>query len=159
MVDNGPGIAPDIASRIFDPFFKTKPPGVGTGLGLSIVCGIVQQHGGEVSFESQPGQGAKFAIDLPVVAIAPGENMVAAPALSQASIAAQRGRILIVEDEPTVAQLLVDILVEEGHEAEATVDSQDGLTRLSQIDTQRLQTVVDSAVRLRETTRRPLKSA
>ena len=131
MADDGPGIEPGISSRIFDPFFTTKAPGVGTGLGLSIVYGIIHQHGGDVTHDSYPGEGAKFTIDLPVVAIASQENVPAAPAPSQSSIAPQTARILIVEDEPTVAQLLVDILVEEGHEAEATVDSQDGLTRIS----------------------------
>jgi len=130
--DDGPGIPAEIGSRIFDPFFTTKPPGVGTGLGLSIVYGIIHQHGGEVSFESEPGEGAKFTIELPVVAItAPQAVRQAPPVAPQSAPPAQSGRILIVEDEPTVAQLLVDILVEEGHEAEATVDSQEGLTRLS----------------------------
>ena len=131
LADDGPGISPEIASRIFDPFFTTKPPGVGTGLGLSIVYGIVHQHGGEVSFESYPGEGARFTIDLPVMAIAARESASAAPSALQTSDAPQTAHILIVEDEATVAQLLVDILVEEGHEAEATLDSQEGLTRLS----------------------------
>lgn len=133
MSDDGPGVAPEIASRIFDPFFTTKPPGVGTGLGLSIVYGIIHQHGGQVTFDSPAGDGAKFTIDLPVVAVASADgarNPNLAP-LTQTSGAHSKARVLIVEDEPTVAQLLVDILVDEGHEAEATTDSQDGLTRLS----------------------------
>ena len=131
MADDGPGIDPEIASRIFDPFFTTKPPGVGTGLGLSIVYGIIHQHGGEVTFESYPAEGAKFTIDLPVVPIAPRETVPVVSAPTLTSAAAHPARILIVEDEPTVAQLLVDVLTEEGHEAEATVDSHDGLTRAS----------------------------
>src|SRR5271154_7491772 len=67
--DDGPGVPRGIASRIFDPFFTTKPPGVGTGLGLSIVYGIVKQHGGEVTFDNQPGAGAKFTVELPVVPV------------------------------------------------------------------------------------------
>jgi two-component system NtrC family sensor kinase len=131
MSDDGPGISPEIGSRIFDPFFTTKPPGVGTGLGLSIVYGIIHQHGGEVNFESHPGEGAKFTFELPVIAIPSREKIASMPAAAKNSTALAAARILVVEDEPTVAQLLVDILVEEGHDAEATVDSQEGLTRLS----------------------------
>jgi two-component system, NtrC family, sensor kinase len=130
MSDDGPGIAPEIASRIFDPFFTTKPPGVGTGLGLSIVYGIVHQHGGEVNFHSERGEGTKFTIELPVVAITGPPNRLP-PFAAENSAVMLAARILIVEDEPTVAQLLVDILADEGHEAEATIDSQEGLTRLS----------------------------
>jgi signal transduction histidine kinase len=64
--DDGPGIPPDVLSRIFDPFFTTKPVGVGTGLGLSLSHGIVERHGGRLSAESTPGQGATFIIDLPL---------------------------------------------------------------------------------------------
>jgi CheY-like chemotaxis protein len=129
--DDGPGIPSEIASRIFDPFFTTKPSGVGTGLGLSIVYGIVHQHGGEVTFESQPGVGAKFAVELPVVAV-PAEEPAAtlAPPPGEAS-AVPMGRVLVVEDEQTVAQLIVDVLREEGHQVEAVLDSQEGLTRIS----------------------------
>jgi len=129
--DDGPGIAPSISSRIFDPFFTTKPSGVGTGLGLSIVYGIVQQHGGEVTVESHRGAGAKFVVELPV-GIALPEHTVTAPPESAGKLNGfVRGRILVVEDEATVAQLIVDVLCEEGHDAEAAFDSQDGLTRIS----------------------------
>lgn len=129
--DDGPGIPPDIASRIFDPFFTSKPSGVGTGLGLSIVYGIVHQHGGEVTFESQPGSGAKFIVDLPVIA-APKTTRADLPFPSARAVeVVAAARILVIEDEPTVAQLIVDVLCEEGHRAEAVVDSQEGLTRLS----------------------------
>ncbi|MGC2420647.1 MAG: ATP-binding protein [Candidatus Acidiferrales bacterium] len=129
--DDGPGIPHDIAWRIFDPFFTTKPAGVGTGLGLSIVYGIVHQHGGEVTFESQPGNGAKFSVELPVVSAAAGEPEDALAQDAGAAQAVLTGRILVVEDEPTVAQLMADVLREEGHEVEAVLDSQEGLTRLS----------------------------
>jgi len=128
--DDGPGVSPEIASRIFDPFFTTKQPGLGTGLGLSIVYGIVHQHHGEVTFENQPGGGARFVVELPVVAVPENQRTPLSPEPPpRSSVAASR--ILVVEDEPTVAQLVVDVLREEGHQAEAVLDSQEGLTRVS----------------------------
>jgi signal transduction histidine kinase len=67
--DSGPGIAPQHLDQIFDPFFTTKPVGQGTGLGLSIVHGIVSQHRGEITAESEPGQGARFRLRLPTRAV------------------------------------------------------------------------------------------
>jgi two-component system, NtrC family, sensor kinase len=63
--DTGTGIPPEHIGRIFEPFFTTKPDGKGTGLGLSIVQGIVENHGGDVRVESEPGQGTTFTIRLP----------------------------------------------------------------------------------------------
>ena len=57
---------PEVVGRVFDPFFTTKPKDKGTGLGLSISYGIVKEHGGELSFESQPGAGTRFHVDLKV---------------------------------------------------------------------------------------------
>jgi two-component system NtrC family sensor kinase len=64
--DDGPGIAPEHLDRLFDPFFTTKPVGKGTGLGLSISYGIIKEHGGSIRAESEPGQGARFIIELPL---------------------------------------------------------------------------------------------
>ncbi|HEV2314337.1 MAG TPA: ATP-binding protein [Candidatus Acidoferrales bacterium] len=130
VTDDGPGIPAEIVSRIFDPFFTTKPPGLGTGLGLSIVYGIVEQHGGDVAFENLPGGGAKFTVEIPLVA-APAETayMSTKPSADPGNVSP--GRVLVVEDEPTVAQLISDVLCEEGHKVEAVFDSQEGLTRLA----------------------------
>ena len=91
----------------------------------------MQQHGGEVTFENQPGAGVNFMVDLPVVAIPSARDEAVAPYRADRAGYVPAGRILIVEDEPTVAQLIVDVLVEEGHHAEAVLDSKEGLTRLS----------------------------
>jgi signal transduction histidine kinase len=69
--DNGRGIAPENLRRLFEPFFTTKPPGVGTGLGLFICHGLITGFGGELSVESQPGQGATFRVLLPAAPTAP----------------------------------------------------------------------------------------
>jgi signal transduction histidine kinase/CheY-like chemotaxis protein len=136
VADDGPGIPPEIASRVFDPFFTSKPSGVGTGLGLSIVYGIVHQHGGEVAFDNRPGGGARFFVDLPVVE-ASVEPRTAVESASPAPNAADEhnsiapARILAVEDEPTVAQLIVDVLREQGHQVDAVLDGQDALRRLT----------------------------
>jgi signal transduction histidine kinase len=67
--DNGPGIGPDVLSFIFDPFFTTKPEGQGPGLGLSVCHGIVNEHGGHIWAESEPGRGATFFVELPVLPV------------------------------------------------------------------------------------------
>jgi two-component system, NtrC family, sensor kinase len=72
--DNGMGITPSARPRIFDPFFTTKPIGQGTGLGLSISYGIVQAHGGTITVDSEPGQGAKFTVKLPFVPQVPASG-------------------------------------------------------------------------------------
>jgi PAS domain S-box-containing protein len=64
--DRGGGIPAEVRDRIFDPFFTTKPKETGTGLGLSISYGIVRDHGGELSFESEPGLATRFHVDLPL---------------------------------------------------------------------------------------------
>jgi signal transduction histidine kinase len=65
--DNGNGIPKQIADKIFQPFFTTKPTGQGTGLGLSIAYDIVKAHGGEIKVETEEGRGSMFAIQLPAV--------------------------------------------------------------------------------------------
>jgi signal transduction histidine kinase len=67
VVDTGAGIPADVLPHIFDPFFTTKEIGQGTGLGLSTAYGIIKDHGGDISVESRPGQGASFIVTLPFV--------------------------------------------------------------------------------------------
>ena len=140
--DDGPGISPEIVSRIFDPFFTTKPAGIGTGLGLFIVYGIVQEHGGEVSVDSLWGRGATLTVEFPSPAVsgfnfAGEERAIQRPVAAQVPLpAVQRmgaaERILVVEDEPTVAALIADVLAEDGHRVDTLLDSREALGTLEE---------------------------
>jgi len=69
VIDEGHGIPDNIIDQVFDPFVTTKPPGSGTGLGLSVVYRIVQEHGGHIAIESQPGAGTRVRIELPLAPV------------------------------------------------------------------------------------------
>jgi PAS domain S-box-containing protein len=115
--DTGVGIPLDMQSRVFDPFFTTKPRGVGTGLGLPISRGIVISAGGDISVSSTPGVGTLFRVTLPAMADSdrppppsrdrppPPEPSAPSAAISSSSLAV-RGRVLVVDDEPLVADML-----------------------------------------------------
>jgi PAS domain S-box-containing protein len=126
--DDGPGIARKNLGRIFDPFFTTREVGKGTGLGLSICHGIINEHGGKIYADSQAGKGATFVVELPVVA----EKKRAAKrlGLSHKPEGTNRARILVVDDEPVVGQLLSHILEEEGYKIEVSEDGKDALDRI-----------------------------
>lgn len=98
--DTGAGIAPENLARLFDPFFTTKPSGIGTGLGLAICHRIVVALGGELRVESELGKGSTFEVLLPAAEGEIEEPAVLSPPPSDAP---RRGRILIIDDEPSVA--------------------------------------------------------
>src|SRR5207249_179279 len=102
IADTGPGIPAAIRAKIFEPFFTTKPPGEGTGLGLSLCRGIVEEHGGTIGVESEPGQGTTFLIRLPVL---PQPAGVAAPDAAEAPAPSGPKTILVVDDEPEIAAI------------------------------------------------------
>jgi len=121
--DTGPGISEEIRDRIFEPFFTTKPVGQGTGLGLSLCHGIVEGHGGTLSLVSEPGAGAIFRVELPVVAPPPatGKN---AP---ETTPAVTGKRILVVDDERLVLQLLGEMLGADHHTVDTVGDGTQAL--------------------------------
>ncbi|KFE62525.1 ATP-binding protein [Hyalangium minutum] len=128
--DTGRGIAPEVLPHIFEPFFTTKSHEEGTGLGLSICQQIVRAHGGEILVRSEPGQGSVFTILLPA---APPELPRAAepahrPVEQAASPArpARRGRILIVDDEPRLAQSM-RLLLAPNHDVVTTTRGSEAL--------------------------------
>ncbi len=146
VADNGPGIPQAILARIFDPFFTTKPAGVGTGLGLAIVLSVVREHGGQVHVLSPPQGGAVFQIELPAAAETPRDEALGSPlpgwnnflpeAVEDAgrenrpAPAVETGKgahVLVVEDEPTVARLIADVLEDEGMHVEVLLDGREAL--------------------------------
>ena len=101
--DNGTGIPPHVAARIFDAFFTTKKHG--TGLGLATVLSIVRQHGGQVALATEPGIGSAFTVYLP-----PAPAPAPAPVRPAPSYRFGTGRILLLDDDPAVAALTVSML-------------------------------------------------
>jgi signal transduction histidine kinase/CheY-like chemotaxis protein len=125
--DDGPGIAPENLKRIFVPFFTTKEIGRGTGLGLSICYGIVQDHGGTIEVDSAVGRGSTFRLEFPALAEAvlpASSRTVAAQVPSPASSA---GRLLVVDDEEAIAELVRDVLEPEGWQVSTARDGMEAL--------------------------------
>ena len=103
--DSGVGMGPDTAAHVFEPFYTTKGPGRGTGLGLATVHGIVEQSGGRIRFDSEPGNGTTFEVFLRAV-----EGAVRPTEVQETSSEARRELVLIVEDEPAVLTLIGSLL-------------------------------------------------
>lgn len=114
VTDSGPGIAPDIASRIFDPFFSTKAEG--SGLGLSVSYAIARAHGGDLRVDSNPGHGAMFTLLLPVAAASAAGTGIE--------------RALLIDDEPDVAEAVTAMLVKEGLRVTHAATAAEGMTLL-----------------------------
>jgi PAS domain S-box-containing protein len=124
--DTGPGMSREVLGRIFDPFFTTKPVGVGTGLGLSICHGIITALGGEITVESQVGQGTVFRIALPPAQPAEVKPVEVKPA---AAPVVRRGRILVVDDDAMVGTALRRILKD--HDVTVINDAREARDRIA----------------------------
>jgi two-component system, cell cycle sensor histidine kinase and response regulator CckA len=120
--DTGHGIDPAIVDRIFDPFFTTKEVGAGTGLGLAVVHGIVKNHGGAIEVESFPGKGTTFQVFLPAVESAPELEAAQAAPLPRG-----QERILVVDDEPSLAMANKKMLEHLGYEVDCRASSNEAL--------------------------------
>jgi two-component system, cell cycle sensor histidine kinase and response regulator CckA len=125
VADSGAGIRADVLERLFEPFFTTKPLGEGTGLGLAICKGIVETHGGSLSAESPPGQGAVFRMELPVEV---GEPETIAEPTPESPVSGKA--VLVVDDEPELATLLAEILGEDGHRVDTAENGAAALEKL-----------------------------
>lgn len=127
--DDGIGMTPEVQDKLFEPFFTTKPVGEGTGLGLAMSQGIIDQHSGRIRFESTPGQGSRFEIDLPRST----EKLSVYPIAKPRKLESVSGRILLADDEASVRTLIVQTLEQFGYEVVPVSNGQAALD-VMQID-------------------------
>jgi signal transduction histidine kinase/ActR/RegA family two-component response regulator len=128
--DSGTGMSPEVKQRLFDPFFTTKGK-AGTGMGLAVSFGIIRRHEGSIEVDSEPGRGTTFKISLPKVTPA---SIATADGLSQApgvSVCEDKVRVLVVDDETHVREVLIEALEAEGCEV---VSAQSGEIALALYD-------------------------
>jgi len=134
--DTGPGIPPELVPHVFTPFFTTKGPGQGTGLGLSVSYGLIEAHGGRISYSPAPDGGAEFVVSLPLhtptaesapsddqaepAATLPGDRAGGAPVTRPT-------RVLVVDDDPAVHRLINALFAPEGHVVDAARSGEQAL--------------------------------
>ncbi len=125
VTDTGVGMSAEVAARAFDPFFTTKPIGQGTGLGLSMIYGFARQSNGHVIIDSRIGQGTKVRLYLPRHR---GDiDASQASAARMAEHAATGETVLVIEDEPVVRGVVLEMLAEQGYRTLEAVDGPSGL--------------------------------
>jgi two-component system NtrC family sensor kinase len=139
FADNGPGIPSDVMPHIFEPFFTTKKCGQGTGLGLSICARAAQEHGGRLWAENNEQGGATFVLELP---LAPGVRQdktvefehvrLPRPRYGESVTSGRDHHILVVEDEPNVAQEIEKMLRRAGFQVTIATEGQQALRLLQQ---------------------------
>lgn len=118
LSDTGTGIAPEHLGSIFEPYFTTKEPGKGTGMGLAMVHGIVEGYGGKIIADSMPGDGSVFTIYLPITS-----NRKYDRVLDSTELPSGTERILIVDDEPPIANIESKILKRLGYSVKMSTSS------------------------------------
>jgi PAS domain S-box-containing protein len=132
VTDIGTGMTPDVISHAFDPFFTTKPLGQGTGLGLSMIHGFVRQSGGQVRIYSELGKGTTMCLYFPrFIGLA---DEVDQNDMVPVTDSADGETILVIDDEPTIRMLMVEVLEEAGYVVIAAGDGAAGL-KILQTDT------------------------
>jgi CheY-like chemotaxis protein len=118
-------MSPEVRERVFEPFFTTKEVGKGSGLGLSQVYGFVRQSDGEVRLESLPGHGSTFRLMLPVSHSPASQDLRSAR--DHGVLTGGEERILLVEDDPTVLSLTLDLLAGLGYQVTCATNAAEAL--------------------------------
>ncbi len=124
VTDTGAGMSAEVVARAFDPFFTTKPIGQGTGLGLSMIYGFARQSNGHVTIDSKLGRGTSVKLYLPRHH---GDVAVSHLPASRAEHAAAGEAVLVVEDEPVVRAVILEMLADQGYQTLEAVDGPSGL--------------------------------
>ena len=123
--DTGSGIDSEILPRIFEPFFTTKEAGKGTGIGLAVVYGIAKNHNGHILCDSKPGKGTRFDFYIPALDIDVIEDKKDGDA--KQAVAAGRGTILLIDDEPDLLETNCDFLSLLGYDVLTAVSGEEAL--------------------------------
>ncbi len=126
--DTGSGIEKSIVEHIFEPYFTTKPSGEGTGMGLAVVYGIVREHGGHITVESQPGRGSCFSVYLPTA----GTVDTGSASQPLETFWGKGEHILLVDDEETVLEVMEKMLVRLGYQVTPFADGESALKALQE---------------------------
>jgi CheY-like chemotaxis protein len=124
--DNGPGVPEELRHRIFDPFFTTKKGNVGTGIGLSVSRGIAREHGGDLHLD-ETASGASFTLLIPLDTPPQTEEDIDEPSVSPDG---RNCRALVVDDEPEIGAMLVEILESAGIRATWASSGEEAVTWL-----------------------------
>ena len=127
LKDDGCGIGNEILSKIFDPFFTTKSLGEGTGMGLAVVHSIVTKSGGSIQVRSRPGNGTEFLIHLPLI-----ESQVNTDVPTGSDPQQTTGRILCIDDEQTIVEMMREMLETMGYDVFATATPAEAIARFQQ---------------------------
>lgn len=125
ITDTGTGIPQDLRTKIFEPFFTTKPSSKGTGLGLSTVYGIVKQHDGWITVYSEENKGTEFHLYLPV-AEAMAQADISQSARQNMDISGKGERLLVVEDEDGIRELMRKMLTSAGYHVTCAASAEEG---------------------------------
>ncbi|MEM0949335.1 MAG: ATP-binding protein [Pseudomonadota bacterium] len=124
--DNGPGVPSDIRARVFEPFFTTKDVGQGTGIGLAVCHRIVSAHDGTIRLEPVVPRGARFNVSLPPARPAQADTGPESPSEALAKSA----RVLVIDDEPDVADLNAEVLERGGFKTCVVYKAEDAFAKL-----------------------------
>jgi signal transduction histidine kinase/ActR/RegA family two-component response regulator len=133
ITDTGTGMTPEVKQRLFDPFFTTKGK-AGTGMGLAVSFGIIRRHDGSIEVDSEPGRGTTFKISLPKVSPASTTEESATPVESAIATSDDKVRVLVVDDETHVREVLIEALEAEGCEVVSAQSGEIALALFNQYE-------------------------